>query len=167
MLGLDAAGKTSELVDFVHPVQQRAEFLPSDSVQAQTEPIRHHHTNRCEPLTRVVSSANLPVVGFNVETVTYKNVKFNVWDVGGQDKIRPLWRHYYTGTQGLVFVVDSQDRERIDEAKQELHRILSDREMKECLLLVFANKQDLPGGTLCGSFCRNTGSTVSLSHVSG
>ena len=87
-------------------------------------------------------------VGFNVETVTYKNVKFNVWDVGGQDKIRPLWRHYYTGTQGLVFVVDSQDRERIDEAKQELHRILSDREMKECLLLVFANKQDLPGGAL-------------------
>jgi len=78
--------------------------------------------------------------------VTYKNVKFNVWDVGGQDKIRPLWRHYYTGTQGLVFVVDSQDRERLDEAKQELHRILSDREMKECLLLVFANKQDLPGG---------------------
>ena len=76
--------------------------------------------------------------------MTYKNVKFNVWDVGGQDKIRPLWRHYYTGTQGLVFVVDSQDRERIDEAKQELHRILSDREMKECLLLVFANKQDLP-----------------------
>ena len=93
------------------------------------------------------------VVGFNVETVTYKNVKFNVWDVGGQDKIRPLWRHYYTGTQGLVFVVDSQDRERIDEAKQELHRILSDREMKECLLLVFANKQDLPGGTSCHSFC--------------
>jgi ADP-ribosylation factor protein 6 len=86
------------------------------------------------------------LVGFNVETVTYKNVKFNVWDVGGQDKIRPLWRHYYTGTQGLVFVVDSQDRERVDEAKQELHRILSDREMKDCLLLVFANKQDLPGG---------------------
>lgn len=85
-----------------------------------------------------------------METVTYKNVKFNVWDVGGQDKIRPLWRHYYTGTQGLVFVVDSQDRERIDEAKQELHRILSDREMKECLLLVFANKQDLPGGEFVG-----------------
>ena len=87
-------------------------------------------------------------VGFNVETVTYKNVRFNVWDVGGQDKIRPLWRHYYTGTQGLVFVVDSQDRERVEEAKQELHRILSDREMKDCLLLVFANKQDLPGGTI-------------------
>jgi len=91
------------------------------------------------------SVTTIPTVGFNVETVTYKNVKFNVWDVGGQDKIRPLWRHYYTGTQGLVFVIDSQDRDRIDEAKQELHRILQDREMKECLLLVFANKQDLPG----------------------
>ena len=84
--------------------------------------------------------------------MTYKNVKFNVWDVGGQDKIRPLWRHYYTGTQGLVFDVDSQDRERVDEAKQELHRILSDREMKDCLLLVFANKQDLPGGMFVVAF---------------
>jgi len=91
------------------------------------------------------SVTTIPTVGFNVETVTYKNVKFNVWDVGGQDKIRPLWRHYYTGTQGLVFVVDSNDRDRIDEARQELHRILSDREMKDCLLLVFANKQDIPG----------------------
>ena len=66
--------------------------------------------------------------------------------MGGQDKIRPLWRHYYTGTQGLIFVIDSQDKDRIDEARQELHRIISDREMKDCLLLVFANKQDLPGG---------------------
>jgi len=87
----------------------------------------------------------IPTVGFNVETVTYKNVKFNVWDVGGQDKIRPLWRHYFSGTQGLIFVIDSNDRDRIDEARQELHRIIQDREMKDSLLLVFANKQDLPG----------------------
>lgn len=46
------------------------------------------------------SVTTIPTVGFNVETVTYKNVKFNVWDVGGQDKIRPLWRHYYTGSYG-------------------------------------------------------------------
>eukprot|EP00732_Lithocolla_globosa_P006962 Lithocolla_globosa_v1_NODE_8469_length_813_cov_785.156168.p1 type:complete len:181 gc:universal NODE_8469_length_813_cov_785.156168:650-108(-) len=89
------------------------------------------------------SVTTIPTVGFNVETVTYKNVKFNVWDVGGQDKIRPLWRHYYTGTQGLIFVVDSNDKDRIDEARQELHRIVNDREMRDALLLVFANKQDL------------------------
>ena len=87
----------------------------------------------------------IPTVGFNVETVTYKNVKFNVWDVGGQDKIRPLWRHYFSGTQGLIFVIDSNDRARISEARAELHRIILDREMKEALLLVFANKQDIPG----------------------
>jgi ADP-ribosylation factor protein 6 len=66
-------------------------------------------------------------------------------DVGGQDSIRNLWRHYYTGTQGLIFVIDSHDEVRITEAKSELHRIISDREMKDCLLLIFANKQDLPG----------------------
>jgi len=75
-------------------------------------------------------------------------VKFNVWDVGGQDKIRPLWRHYFSGTQGLIFVIDSNDRSRIEEARQELHRIILDREMKEALLLVFANKQDIQGGEI-------------------
>lgn len=67
-------------------------------------------------------------------------------DVGGQDKIRPLWRHYYAGTQGLIFVVDCADRDRIDEARQELHRIINDRAMKEAIILIFANKQDLPDG---------------------
>lgn len=84
-----------------------------------------------------------------METVTYKNVKFNVWDVGGQDKIRPLWRHYFSGTQGLIFVVDSTDKNRLAEARAELHRIIMDREMKEALLLVFANKQDMPNGESC------------------
>ncbi|XP_041038776.1 ADP-ribosylation factor 6-like [Carcharodon carcharias] len=83
-------------------------------------------------------------VGFNVETVTYRKVWFNVWDVGGQDKIRPLWRHYYTGTQGLIFVVDCTDRGCIDEARQELYHIINDREMRNAIILIFANKQDLP-----------------------
>ena len=42
-----------------------------------------------------------PCPGFNVETVDYKNISFTVWDVGGQDKIRPLWRHYFQNTQGM------------------------------------------------------------------
>ena len=63
--------------------------------------------------------------GFNVETVEYKNVCFTVWDVGGQDKIRPLWRHYYQNTQGIIFVVDSNDQERIEEAKDELMKMVN------------------------------------------
>ncbi|GMH25217.1 hypothetical protein Nepgr_027060 [Nepenthes gracilis] len=86
----------------------------------------------------------IPTIGFNVETVDYKNVSFTVWDVGGQDKIRPLWRHYFKNTQGLIFVVDSNDRDRIIEAKDELHRMLSEDELRDATLLVFANKQDLP-----------------------
>merc|ERR1712060_948576 len=86
----------------------------------------------------------IPTIGFNVETVEYKNISFTVWDVGGQDKIRKLWRHYYQGTQGVIFVVDSNDRDRIEDARDELAKILSDDEMRDAILLVFANKQDLP-----------------------
>lgn len=86
----------------------------------------------------------IPTIGFNVETVEYKKISFTVWDVGGQDKIRPLWRHYFQNTQGLIFVVDSNDGERMNEARDELMRMLSESELREAILLVFANKQDLP-----------------------
>ena len=67
-----------------------------------------------------------------------------MWDVGGQDKIRPLWRHYFQNTQGIIFVVDSNDRDRVVEAREELQRMLNEDELRDALLLVFANKQDLP-----------------------
>merc|ERR1711934_432245 len=86
----------------------------------------------------------IPTVGFNVEQVEYKNINFTVWDVGGQDKIRKLWRYYYENTQGLIFVVDSNDRDRIEDAREELSKILNEEEMRDAVLLVFANKQDLP-----------------------
>merc|ERR1712159_467113 len=86
----------------------------------------------------------IPTIGFNVETVEYKNISFTVWDVGGQDKIRKLWRYYYQNTQGLIFVVDSNDRDRIEDAREELAKMLAEDEMHDAVLLVFANKQDLP-----------------------
>ncbi|KAF9799503.1 hypothetical protein SFRURICE_018690 [Spodoptera frugiperda] len=86
----------------------------------------------------------IPTIGFNVETVEYKNISFTVWDVGGQDKIRPLWRHYYQNTQGLIFVVDSSDTKRIAEAENELANMLKEDELRDAVILVFANKQDMP-----------------------
>ncbi|XP_043264777.1 ADP-ribosylation factor 2 [Colletes gigas] len=86
----------------------------------------------------------IPTIGFNVETVEYRNICFTVWDVGGQDKIRPLWRHYFQNTQGLIYVVDCNDRERIREAERELANMLKEDELRDAVLLVFANKQDLP-----------------------
>jgi ADP-ribosylation factor protein 1 len=69
----------------------------------------------CAQLGEIVTT--IPTIGFNVETVEYKNISFTVWDVGGQDKIRPLWRHYFANTQGLIFVVDSNDRDRLSRSK--------------------------------------------------
>ena len=87
----------------------------------------------------------IPTIGFNVETVHLgKNVSFTVWDVGGQDKIRVLWKHYFTGCEGLVYVIDSADRTRFAEAKNELDWILGSDEMSGVPLVVLANKQDLP-----------------------
>jgi len=86
----------------------------------------------------------IPTIGFNVETVEYKKISFTVWDVGGQEKIRALWRHYFMNTQGIIFIVDSNDRERIVEAREELMKMLAEDELRDAVLLVFANKQDLP-----------------------
>jgi len=86
----------------------------------------------------------IPTVGFNVEVVEYKNINFTVWDIGGQDKIRKLWRHYYMCTQGAIFVVDSSDQDRVEDAREELFKMMAEEEMQGAALLVLANKQDLP-----------------------
>ena len=64
--------------------------------------------------------------------------------VGGQDAIRPLWRHYYENAQALIFVVDSADEERLEEAREELAKLMSEEQLKDAVLLVYANKQDMP-----------------------
>merc|ERR1712032_656424 len=99
----------------------------------------------------------IPTIGFNVETVEYKNISFTVWDVGGQDKIRPLWRHYYQNTQGLIFVVDSNDRDRMGDEKEELNKMLNEDEMRDAVLLVFANKQDLPNAMAAAEVTEKVG----------
>ena len=87
----------------------------------------------------------IPTIGFNVETVNYKHICFRVWDVGGQTKIRPLWQHYFENTDAVIFVVDSSDKDRLEEAREELDSILQDDRVKNASLLVFSNKVDLPG----------------------
>ncbi|KAF2860268.1 ADP-ribosylation factor-like protein-like protein 1 [Piedraia hortae CBS 480.64] len=87
----------------------------------------------------------IPTIGFNVESVTYKNLTFNVWDLGGQTSIRPYWRCYFANTAAVIFVIDSTDIERLQTAADELKTMLDDDELKDAALLVFANKQDQPG----------------------
>ena len=86
----------------------------------------------------------IPTIGFNVETLQYKNLEFNCWDIGGQTKLRSLWQHYFENTQGLIYVVDSNDAERLEEARESLHMILQDESMRDVPVLIYANKMDLP-----------------------
>ncbi|CAG8137839.1 unnamed protein product [Penicillium salamii] len=92
----------------------------------------------------------IPTIGFNVESVTYKNLNLNVWDLGGQTSIRPYWRCYYANTAAVVFVIDSTDIERLGTAADELAAMLSEEELSDAALLVFANKQDQPGAKGAG-----------------
>eukprot|EP00727_Mastigamoeba_balamuthi_P013904 m51a1_g9136 putative adp-ribosylation factor 1 (739) ;mRNA; f:57203-59766 len=106
---------------------------------------------------------SIPTIGFNIETVARNKTTMVNWDVGGEDKIRPLWRHYFQGAQtahrprvhssnerppadvgGLIWVVDCCDRDRMDEVLDELHRLLNEPQVLCVPLLVYANKQDLP-----------------------
>ena len=87
----------------------------------------------------------VPTIGFNVETVTYKNLTFNVWDLGGQSTIRPYWRCYYADTGAVIYVVDAADVDRVGIAGEELSAMLGEDELKDVPLLVFANKQDQDG----------------------
>ena len=87
----------------------------------------------------------IPTIGFNVETVKYKKIDFTMWDVGCNERIRSLClKHYLEGTDALIYVVDSDDRERMSEARDELHKYLSNEPLTNVPVLVLANKQDLP-----------------------
>jgi ADP-ribosylation factor protein 6 len=81
--------------------------------------------------------------------VCERGIGVKILNSGGRQHCKSHADISFAGTQGLIFVIDSSDKARIDEARQELHRIINDREMKESLLLVFANKQDIPGGMPC------------------
>ncbi|EFX86726.1 hypothetical protein DAPPUDRAFT_44292 [Daphnia pulex] len=92
----------------------------------------------------------VPTIGFNCEKIRAlsgkaKGTQFLVWDVGGQEKLRPLWKSYTRCTDAIVFVVDSVDVERMEEAKMELMRTAKSPDNSQVPILILANKQDLPG----------------------
>ncbi|XP_072527357.1 ADP-ribosylation factor-like 4Ca [Salminus brasiliensis] len=89
----------------------------------------------------------VPTIGFNAERVRLagRGVTCHLWDAGGHEKLRALWRPYSRRTDGIVYVVDSVDVERLDEARAELHRVARFSEHQGAPLLILANKQDLPG----------------------
>ncbi|KAJ3715626.1 small monomeric GTPase [Lentinula guzmanii] len=114
MLGLDSAGKTTIL-----------------------------YRLQIGEVVSTIPSAISVAIGFNVETVQYKNIKFQVWDLGGQSSIRPYWRCYFPNTSAIIYVIDSSDHARLPTSRSELLTMLSEEELKGVPLLVFCNKQDV------------------------
>eukprot|EP00118_Oscarella_pearsei_P005426 m.24962 g.24962 ORF g.24962 m.24962 type:complete len:239 (+) comp28707_c0_seq2:51-767(+) len=107
-----------------------------------------------------------PTLGFNIKTFEHKeygsrlvciachisaySFKLNVWDVGGQKSLRSYWRNYFESTDGVIWVVDSADKRRLEDCKTELRSLLQEERLLGATLLVFANKQDLPGALTGG-----------------
>ncbi|XP_021446568.1 ADP-ribosylation factor-like protein 3 isoform X1 [Oncorhynchus mykiss] len=84
-----------------------------------------------------------PTQGFNIKSMQSQGFKLNVWDIGGQRKIRPYWRNYFENTDVLIYVIDSSDRKRFEETGQELAELMEEEKLSMVPLLIFANKQDL------------------------
>ena len=81
----------------------------------------------------------IPEIGSNVETVECKNLSFILWAAGGQDKFRPLWHHYYQDTNGLIYVVDSNERDRVGQEKAELNKMMNEDEMSDAVHTLHGN----------------------------
>ncbi|KAG9050838.1 hypothetical protein FS837_001948 [Tulasnella sp. UAMH 9824] len=147
MLGLDAAGKTTIL----YRLQVRTG--PSNGgVNHDLTIILAWYSLK---IGEVVST--IPTIGFNVETVQYKNIQFQVWDLGGQSSIRPYWRCYYANTQAIIYVIDAADTDRLATSRAELLTMLSEEELKGVPVLVFANKQDVAGALKPGEISEKLG----------
>eukprot|EP01102_Stenamoeba_stenopodia_P000181 TRINITY_DN10143_c0_g1_i1.p1 TRINITY_DN10143_c0_g1~~TRINITY_DN10143_c0_g1_i1.p1 ORF type:complete len:198 (+),score=48.78 TRINITY_DN10143_c0_g1_i1:42-596(+) len=90
-----------------------------------------------------------PTLAFNIQTLEHKGYNLNVWDIGGQKSLRSYWKNYYEVTEGIIWVVDSADRLRLEDCKNELHQLLQEERLYGASLLVFANKQDIGGALSC------------------
>ena len=106
-----------------------------------------------------------PTIGSNVEELTYNNVKFQAWDLGGQESNRSLWDVYYMSTDAIVYVIDSQDDEYFEESKAQFHKLLVHPILKNATILIFANKQDLPGAKSVNQLIQDYGFDKIKNHI--
>eukprot|EP00743_Colponemidia_sp_Colp-15_P007762 GILK01008404.1.p1 GENE.GILK01008404.1~~GILK01008404.1.p1 ORF type:complete len:195 (+),score=17.55 GILK01008404.1:59-586(+) len=112
MVGLDGCGKTTLL--YIQKLPGEPELHPS------------------------------PTIGFNYEEFRKHGVKFGLWDVGGAEELRPLWASYYRNItiDAIIFVVDANDRERIHIAREELHKLVNEEELRDCIFMILFNRKD-------------------------
>ena len=84
-----------------------------------------------------------PTIGSNVEEISYNNIKLQAWDLGGQESSRSVWDVYFTNTDAIIYVIDTTD-ETFDDSKSQFYKLLKNETLKNAIILIYANKQDLP-----------------------
>ena len=140
IIGLDNAGKTTILCKFTPLSNNNSSCF----WKYQTDYIQERQSLQFQVSASLeIFVTNLfynSAVGFNVETVTFNNLKLQVWDLGGQTGLRPYWRCYYQDTSAIVYVIDSADKERLEVARQEMELMLQEEELKGAPVLILANK---------------------------
>jgi small GTP-binding protein len=91
------------------------------------------------------ATSTVPTTDCLVESIRFHTATLQLWDCGGQDSLRPYWRHYMSGSHGVIFVVDSADRARVEAMQEEFSTVVQDPQLAHAAILVLANKQDIPG----------------------
>lgn len=85
-----------------------------------------------------------PTLGFQISALRFRDYTLNIWDVGGQQSLRSYWRNYFESTDGIIWVVDGNDVNRLGTCRDELHQLLLEERLFGASLLVLINKQDIP-----------------------
>ncbi|CAK9780504.1 unnamed protein product [Cutaneotrichosporon oleaginosum] len=135
MVGLDSAGKVRQ-----HATLGFGAGFVIGRAAGSAPSCGSAHTRQQSSIASRLEKSYLPS-----PTVSYKNINFQVWDLGGQSSIRPYWRCYYANTQAIIYVIDSADTARLPTSRSELLTMLAEEELKNVPVLVFANKQDMAG----------------------
>jgi len=105
-----------------------------------------------------------PTIGSNVEEVTWKNIHFIMWDLGGQQSLRQSWSTYFQNTEFVIVVIDSTDTERLTVIKEEIERLTAHEDLKHSSFLIYANKQDVKGSMRPALISKELGLTSLRTH---
>uniref|UniRef100_A0A674N7Y7 ADP-ribosylation factor-like protein 14 n=1 Tax=Takifugu rubripes TaxID=31033 RepID=A0A674N7Y7_TAKRU len=138
LLGLDNAGKTTVLKQLA--AENISHITPTQVLMFSHSKVSPHNAWIYQKVTHLLVISQQ---GFNLKSIESDGFRLNVWDIGGQRKIRPYWRNYFESTDVLIYVIDSSDRNRFEEASLKLTELLEDEMLASVPLLIFANKQDL------------------------
>jgi len=105
-----------------------------------------------------------PTIGSNVEEISYNNVKLQAWDLGGQESSRSVWDIYFTNTDAIIYVIDTND-ETYDDSKEQFYKLLKNETLRNAVILIYANKQDLPGAKNVGDIINIYGLDNIKDHI--